>query len=151
MPFKTTVFVFGLFLSGFLQVKAQQHHDLYKIVHAQDSVLFAAFNTCDIETFKSMFTADLEFYHDMGGLTDYAFTVKAIQNICDRKLGLIRTLVPGSVEVYPIKDYGAVQIARHRFCHMENGKEDCGTFKFVHIWKFENNRWKISRVVSFDH
>ena len=151
MQVKITVLVFGLFLSSYSHSMAQPHGDLYKLIQTQDSVLFAAFNVCDIETFKSMFTADLEFYHDMGGLTDYAFTVKAIQNNCDNKLGLIRTLVPGSLEVHPIKDYGAVQIALHRFCHIESGKEDCGTFKFVHVWKNDNGNWKISRVVSYDH
>lgn len=125
--------------------------DLRAAIQKQDSILFTAFNRCDIETFQSMFTDDLEFYHDLGGKTDYNFTMNAIRTNCDRKLGLVRTLVPGSLEVYPIKDYGAIQIAAHRFCHMENGKEDCGTFRFVHIWKYADGRWKISRVVSYDH
>jgi len=98
-----------------------------------------------------MFAPDLEFYHDKGGLTGYDHTINAIKQNCDRKLGLVRTLVPGSMEVYPIGNYGAVQIASHRFCHMENGKEDCGTFKFVHVWRNDNGNWKISRVVSYDH
>lgn len=130
---------------------AQVSDELYRKIESLDSAVFRAFNTCDIETLKSMFTHDLEFYHDKDGLTGYDHTVKAIKLNCDRKLGLVRTLVPGSMEVYPIGDYGAVQIAAHRFCHMENGKEDCGTFKFVHVWKNDNGNWKISRVVSYDH
>lgn len=145
----TLVIIFSITLSQF--ARAQASDELYIKIESLDSAVFRAFNTCDIETLKSMFTHDLEFYHDKDGLTGYDHTVKAIKLNCDRKLGLVRTLVPDSMEVYPIGDYGAVQIAAHRFCHMENGKEDCGTFKFVHVWKNDNGNWKISRVVSYDH
>jgi hypothetical protein len=125
--------------------------DLYKTIFKLDSALFNAFNTCDIHTFQSMFSTDLEFYHDTGGLTDYNHTVNAIRTNCERKLGLVRTLIPGSLEVYPINGYGVIQIGSHQFCHPENGKQDCGTFKFVHIWKYADGQWKITRVVSYDH
>ena len=137
-----------LLMAVSLAVAAQRSDDLFKKIESLDSIVFSALNTCDIEKFG---TKDLEFYHDKGGLTDYTYTINSIKGNCDRKLGLTRTLVPGSMEVYPIGDYGAVQLGSHRFCHMENGKEDCGTFRFVHVWKFEHQQWKISRVISYDH
>ncbi len=97
-----------LLMAVSLAVAAQHSDDLFKKIESLDSIVFSAFNTCDIEKFGSMFTRDLEFYHDKGGLTDYAYTINAIKGNCDRKLGLTRTLVPGSMEVYPIGDYGAV-------------------------------------------
>jgi hypothetical protein len=124
---------------------------LYRQIAKMDSVLFTAFNNRDMETFKKIFAEDLEFYHDKGGLTDYAYTVQSFKNTIARNDGLKRTLVKGSLEVYPIKDYGAIQIGAHTFCHLENGKDDCGTFKFVHIWKRIGDEWKIVRVVSYDH
>ena len=48
---------------------------LYKEIAHLDSVVFTAFNTRDIELFKTLFTADLEFYHDKGGLTGYNHTI----------------------------------------------------------------------------
>src|SRR5688500_19684127 len=33
-----------------------------------DSVLFRAFNTCDVATFSNFLTDDIEFYHDESGL-----------------------------------------------------------------------------------
>lgn len=143
------VALFGLAIS--VKASAQQPDELYKKVAALDSIVFTAFNRCDLKTFGSMFTKELEFYHDRGGLTDYLHTINTIKENCDRKLGLTRTLVPGSMEVYPIGEYGAVQIASHRFCHVENGREDCGTFKFIHVWKKDKDTWKISRVISYDH
>ena len=60
-----------------------------------------------------------------------------------------RDLVDGSLEVYPIKGFGAIEIGAHRFCHTEDGKEDCGTFRFLQIWRFKDGAWKVSRDVSY--
>lgn len=116
-----------------------------------DSVLFNAFNSRDVEKLKTLFTEDLEFYHDLGGLTNYTQNMEAFKNTAEQKNDLRRELIPGSFEVYPVKDYGAMEIGQHRFCHTENGKPDCGTFKFVHIWKKVNNEWRLSRVISYGH
>ena len=62
-----------------------------------------------------------------------------------------RDLVQGSLEVYPIKDYGAIELGVHRFCHKENGQDDCGSFKFVMVWRKIGETWKVSRVISYGH
>lgn len=151
--FKTTVLLMALLATalGLCAQNLKPTDALYKEIVHQDSVLFNAFNNRDLETFKSKFTADLEFYHDKGGLTDYNYTVESFQRTITQNNGLRRDLVPGSMEVYPVKDYGAVQIASHTFCHPENGRQDCGTFKFVHVWKKTPEGWKITRVVSVGH
>lgn len=125
--------------------------ELYAEIAYMDSVLFNAFNNRDTATLKTLFTADLEFYHDKGGLTNYTQNMAAFKNTASANTDLRRDLIPGSLEVYEVKDFGAMQIGKHRFCHTENGKLDCGTFKFVHIWKKNNGEWKISRVISYDH
>ena len=125
--------------------------ELYFAIAHMDSVLFNAFNSRDAEKLKTLFTEDLEFYHDLGGLTNYTQNMEAFKNTAAKNNDLKRELIEGSLEVYPVKDFGAMQIGEHRFCHTENGKPDCGTFKFVHIWKKINDEWKISRVVSYGH
>ena len=130
---------------------AETSSSLYKEIAHMDSVLFNAFNTHDLEKLKTLFTEDLEFYHDKGGVTNYNQNMESFKDIFKNVSDLKRELVPGSLEVYPIKDYGAVQIGAHRFCHVENGKDVCGTFKFVHVWKKINDEWKISRIISYDH
>ena len=124
---------------------------LYREIAHMDSVLFDAFNTHNLEKLKTLFTDDLEFYHDLGGLTGYQKNMDSFKNTFEKNNGLRRELVKGSLEVYPIKDYGAIEIGAHTFCHIENGKQDCGTFKFVHIWQKKNGEWKITRVVSYGH
>ena len=135
-----------------LQAQEKSQADsLYGQIAHMDSVMFNAFNTRDIKTFERLFSPDLEFYHDKGGLTGYQHTVDFMKSTAKNENGLKRELVAGSLEVYPIKDYGAIEIGSHRFCHDANGKKDCGTFKFVHIWKRTNNEWKVTRVISYDH
>jgi hypothetical protein len=115
--------------------------------------MFDAFNAQDLEKLKSTFSDSLEFYHDKGGLADYNQTIENSKNLFERNksTGLRRDLVKGSMEVYPIKDYGAVETGLHTFCHDENGKQDCGTFKFVHVWQKKDGQWKVTRVISYDH
>ena len=127
--------------------------ELTKKITDMDSVLFYAFNTCDVNLLKSLFTEDLEFYHDAGGLTNYSQNVNSIVQRCSRETKVRRELVKGSLEVFPIKDFGAVEIGSHRFYYTEKGQEEKldGIFKFVHIWKNTNGDWKISRVISYDH
>jgi hypothetical protein len=151
--FKVFLLVLML-MTGLVKINAQglkPEETLYKEIAHQDSVLFNAFNNRDLETFKSAFTTDLEFYHDKGGLTDYNYSVESFKRTIAQNNGLRRELVKGSLEIHPIKDYGAIQIGSHTFCHPENGKMDCGTFKFMHIWKKTTEGWKITRVISYNH
>ena len=126
---------------------------LFDTIAQLDGALFAAFNAHDIEALMALFADDLEFFHDNGGLTNYRQTKDGFKSLFanNADTGLRRDLVKGSLEVYPIKDYGAIEIGEHRFCHIENGKDDCGTFKFVMVWQRKNDAWKISRVISYDH
>jgi len=32
-----------------------------------------------------------------------------------------------------------------------SGQPDCGTFKFVQIWHYNNGDWKVTREVSYGH
>jgi hypothetical protein len=66
---------------------------------------------------------------------------------------LRRELIPGSMEVYVLKDYGALQIARHNFFLMENGKKVklAASPKMVHIWRNDHGHWAVTRIISYGH
>jgi len=127
--------------------------ELFAEIAHMDSVMFDALNARDLDKLMSTFDSSLEFYHDVGGVSDFQKNRELLGDLFERNktTGLRRELVPGSMEVYPIKDYGAIETGLHRFCHEENGKQDCGTFKFLHIWKKKNGQWKVTRVASYDH
>ena len=127
------------------------HSELYKNVVFNDSAMFDAFNKHDGEKLKTFFTKDLEFYHDKSGLTNYEQTNENFKKMFAQNNGIKREIVPNSLEVYPIKDIGALEVGEHKFCHVENGKNDCGTFPFIIFWQKQGEKWKVSRVISYNH
>lgn len=122
---------------------------LFQTVSALDTKLFDAYNHCDLDTLGKMVADDLEFYHDKTGLSvgKQAFLDAIKQNICGK---VHRTLVPGTLEVYSLNGYGAVELGVHRFTHpgIDNG---LGEAKFIMLWQNKDGSWKITRVISYDH
>lgn len=121
---------------------------LYDELARMDSELFeAAFVTCNAGKFRALFTDDAEFYHDRTGAS-FGDAVRTLKS-CPKDNGVTRTLVPGSLEVYPMQGYGAIQIGKHVFAKAgESGSEAA---QFVHLWKREGDKWRLARVLSFDH
>jgi hypothetical protein len=124
---------------------------LYDTIASQDSMLFAAFNTRNLEKLKTFFADNLEVYQDNIGVRSYEESLNAFRGLFSQDYILTRHLVKESLEVYPIKDFGAIETGSHTFCHTENGNLECGTFKFVHIWQIQNGRWKITRIITYGH
>lgn len=124
---------------------------LFQTIQSLDTQLFDAYNHCDLEKFGSLLADDLEFYHDKGGFSrGRQATVEGVKNnICGK---VTRELVPGTLEVYPIANYGAVEIGIHRFHHPgHENTNSVGEAKFIHLWQNKDGAWKITRVISFDH
>lgn len=96
---------------------------LYDELARMDTALFdAAFISCSADKFRAIFTEDAEFYHDRTGAS-YGESVRTLKS-CPRDTGVTRTLVPGSLEVYPMQGYGAIQMGRHTFARAgESGSE----------------------------
>jgi len=123
---------------------------LYDTIVYLDSVFFDAYNTCgvNLEKYGSFYADSIEFYHDKGGLaTSKQDIIDATKrNICGK---VTRELVKGSIEVYPINNYGAVEIGVHKFhnnTEKKNAPSKAG--RFVVVWQNKNNEWKITRVIS---
>jgi uncharacterized protein (TIGR02246 family) len=127
--------------------------DLFRAIAAEDAALFDAYNRCDLEKFASFFVPDVEFYHDHGGVTlgRDALTESVRKNICGTTT---RELVADSLEVYPMDNYGALEIGTHLFHHPKaEDTEPVGVGKFVQLWHYDKaaGTWQITRVISFDH
>ena len=132
----------------------EEHDALFRTISSLDAEMFDAYNKCDLKKLSSFFTEDLEFYHDQTGLSRgrQALVDAVKQNICGK---VRRDLVAGTLEVYPLKGYGAVEIGVHRVCDpKKNDKcgEASGVAKFVMLWQEnKDGSWQITRVISFDH
>ena len=130
--------------------KIQNQEELNKAITALDAALFDAYNKCDLVKFASYIDEHVEFYHDQGGVTlgREALTESVKKNICGTTT---RELVPGSLQIYYMKGYGAIEMGVHRFHHPGHPEIGDGEGKFVHLWQYKDGAWKITRVMSYDH
>ncbi len=137
-------------VQGLDTIKSQE--ELTKAVAALDKELFDAYNTCNLDKLGTLVADDLEFYHDKTGLAvgKQLFLDAIKNNICGK---VTRQLVPGTLEVYPLHGYGAVEIGVHRFYHPASSpdKDVVGEGKFVTLWQYKDGAWKITRAISYDH
>ena len=127
--------------------------ELYDTIAHLDSVFFDAFNTHNLDELKSLISENLEFYHDLGGVTNYNQNIEAFKSTFDSDRKVRRELVRGTLEIYPIKDYGAVETGVHRFYATEKGQKEklSSEAKFVQVWQYKNGQWRITRIISYGH
>ena len=126
---------------------------LFSEIARMDALLFDAYNQRDLEKIKTLFAPDLEFYHDRGGLTRYQENMDSFKKTFEGPARMRRELAEGTLEVYPLKGYGAVEIGIHRFYTTDPGQKErlTATAKFVHVWQQKDGEWKLARVISYDH
>jgi hypothetical protein len=132
-----------------------------KALEVRDAELFdVIFNSCDTAKLPGLIADDFEFYHDKDGLssTRGAQFIAGISATCARQKSgedyrARRKIVPGSVQVYVLNNYGAIQTGQHRFYGV-GGKLDgklIETATFFDVWKNEAGTWKLARVFSYGH
>jgi Domain of unknown function (DUF4440) len=123
---------------------------LFDSLTVADSLLFDAFYVrCDADATIAMYTADAEFYHDRNGVKVGAAALDAFRNNCPRDKGVRRVIVPGTVRVYGIAGYGAVQLGRHRF--IESDGAVATEAKFIQLWQRTPLGWRATKTISVDH
>lgn len=153
---KNWIYALIIIVLGFTSCKTKQDpirkyviadQQLFDQIFAMDQTFFDAYNNCDLEKQAAIYADDIEFLHDKGGLmTSKADLLEGTKrNICGK---VTRQLVDKSIEVYPINNYGAVEIGFHKFYHNQEPDAESKPSKFIIIWKKDNENWKITRVVS---
>ncbi len=131
----------------------QDAGSLFDTIAMLDTAVFDAFNTCSspqqLQRHAGYFSPDVEFYHDTGGVTwsRQEMIANTEKYVCGN---FRRELVPGTLKVFPIKGFGAIEQGSHRFCQFDNGQCD-GMADFVIVWNNQNGSWKITRVLSYGH
>lgn len=126
---------------------------LFDELARMDRALFdASFVQCDADKANAIFAEDVEFYHDKDGLSSgeqVRENTRRLTASCPGKQGVTRTVVPGSLRVYPIEGYGAAQVGVHRFD--ERGAATSTLARFVSVWRLQDKTWRLARVFSLDH
>jgi Domain of unknown function (DUF4440) len=157
--FRASIFLitlFAVFTTAFGQTtqRSSQSGELFDKINGLDRVFFEAYNKCDVPKMASLFTDDVEFYHEKRGVVTSRKTVADLlsANLCgDPNNKVRRELVEGSLRVYAIDDYGALEIGEHRFYLTQKGQEEKldGIGQFTNLWQLKSGEWKMSRVLSY--
>lgn len=133
--------------------EASSPNALDSTVSALDTALFDSFNHCDkpgeLQKHAGYLAKDLEFYHDKGGVTwtRAAYLANTEKNVCGH---FRRVLVPGSLQIFPIKDFGAIEQGWHKFCDLKDAQ--CfGEAQFLIVWRHRDGRWEATRILSYGH
>lgn len=98
---------------------------LFDAISALDAEAFGAFNTCalpgQLQKHAEFFAEAVEFYHDNGGVTwnRQEMLANTEKHVCGN---FRRELVAGSLRVYPIKGFGAIEQGVHQFCQFTSEK-----------------------------
>lgn len=129
---------------------------LFQQIAYLDKKVFEAYNSCNLSLFKDYFVEDLEFYHDKSGLVlSRKKMVEALEAaLCGNpNIKTRRELIPDSLEVYPLMNFGAIEIGSHYYYQSIDGLPEVlvEVAKFTHIWHKMDDTWKICRVMSYDH
>lgn len=133
--------------------EATPHDALFEEIAAADAKLFDAFNRRDVDGVMSMFTRDLEFYHDRGGFSDYAQNRKQFSQALAESTHHRRELVPASLKVSALGPEFALETGSHRFYDTPPGEPErlAATADFVNVWQRTKDGWRLRRVISYDH
>jgi hypothetical protein len=143
-----------------LPIFAQTDTDVDSAIRHEDSIFWDAYNRCDVDKMAEFFWSDIEFYHDKGGLTaGLEPFVNALRNgLCGNPNSrLRREAIAETVKVFPLHKngtvYGAVISGEHYFFVNDKGKPEYrdGMAKFFHVWLLKDGKWKMARVISYDH
>jgi len=146
--------VFLLLVAGV--VRGADRADEEAQVRAADARFWQAYNACDMVAMGALLSEDVEFFHDRTGLT--ASRNALIESLrrgpcADPRMHLRRELVEGSLEFHPLAGGYAILAGRHDFHVQEAGKPERldGQAAFTTVWQQADGRWRMYRVLSYDH
>jgi hypothetical protein len=126
---------------------------LHQVIAALDRRLFDAFNSCAIPAMRDLMEPGLEFYQDNDDSTFSRDQLEASQRLrCQGGTSRISREL-SAIAVYPLKGYGALEVGRHRFYEMQEGKRgrlDSEPY-FLHVWRNDQGKWTLARVISYGH
>jgi ketosteroid isomerase-like protein len=125
-------------------------------VRQADDAFWAAYNDCDRARMADAFTEDAEFYHDITGLTRSraAIVESLMRGPCGAQgRRLRREAIPNTVQAHALAGPYMLLTGDHLFYVQTPGEPERASAqaRFTDIWRQEDGRWRMARVVSYDH
>lgn len=153
-----------LFLILVLWVKSSwgQTNDqlVIQVLSEKDSLFWVGYNSCDLNLMSDYLMPDMKFYHDQAGIIEGVEGMRSAmeQSICsDPKNKVRREVVPGSFNIYLLKNagevYAAVATGEYTFSNSYDGAawNRNSSARFHNLWFLESGEWRMQTIYSFDH
>lgn len=122
------------------------------------------FGNCKLAEVTELIGEDFEFYHDKVGATKGKdqFIEQLKNGNCSGKgdsniYKAFRVLHEKTLKHFPLfkedKLYAVLQTGVHSFYETNKGSNLTrgSTAQFSHLWELQNGKWKLVRVISYDH
>ena len=124
-------------------------------VRAADAAFWVAFNACDDAAMARYLAEDVEFYHDMTGLTRSREAVvdSMMKGPCGTPDLRMRRQIAAGAKFDPVPGYGGVLSGDHDFYATHGaGRETLATrARFVAVWRRDPDGWRMTRILSLAH
>src|SRR5262245_28725507 len=131
---------------------------LVDVITELDRKLETAYSTCDLDTFLSMMAPDVENYHDEVGRVVGREGAKKIlvEGVCELLKNGIQPrneLIAGSLEVYRMANFGALEFAGYTFWLRRPGEQEAkvSTLRTMTLWERRDGVWMVARHVTYAH
>lgn len=152
----------SLLAAAAAQIAVPEGAALSSAIAARDAEFFAVFFTdCDPAKVRGMLADDFEMYHDKDGLVSQSGDALAADYAkeCEKRKAADawrsrRELVAGTMEVWPVPGWGAIEHGEHVFYERKgDGPEKLvGRARFTQAWALgADGQWRLARVFSYDH
>jgi hypothetical protein len=156
---KLTIVFLVLPIGQMVQNESKTNDELVRLTKEY----FDAYNNCDVEKIMSFNSTDIEVYTDFAGTTlGHAAVRQQLKNFClftsEPDKPTIRVEILGELETYPFltkddKIYGGLvhgKLANFTIDKKSGIKLNAGTNEFYFLFKYDNEKWFISRDVSYN-
>lgn len=127
---------------------SSQARELYDEILDVENHFIKVFNDNDSKGFQNIWMRNIELYKNLDKKRNYRQSIRFFKtDYFSAKMKI--TLVPDSVEVFPISDDTSLETGKYEVVNNEN--KSIRNINFTHFWKKENGNWKIQRIINSEY
>jgi hypothetical protein len=137
-------------LSAIAQAEDITSSAVRREILAQDARISDGYNHCRIQTLKALFANNAELYFADRGVARqlFRYTDTLRRTFC----GKYRREAPAADQrIYPLPDYGAIQVGTQSFCAVDSQPCRGQRMQFTAIWRQRDGVWQITRFVRYGY
>ena len=134
-------------------------HKLVEVITELDAKISAAYSTCDLNAMASLLAPDVELYNDeTGRIVGRDSVIDTLRkNLCGGLRSAVvkyrRELVAGSLEVFPIARFGALEFSKSEIWadQSDGTSKPVVIVRALTVWELRAGVWMAARQFAYSH